>query len=247
MTAAEQRHITLRGKTIAYQLKESNRSSRVRISVSDGGVALVIPTGFPPRQGEAFLQKNADWVLQQLEKHQKHAAKVQRNTLPPDVILLKGVPTQVVVIEEAQRKQRVRVDAANGKLTVRTPLGASGAVPAGLESYLRGLARQQIEETVNSEAQRMRVRPSSIIIRDQKTRWGSCSNRGTLSFNWRLIMVPPTVLEYVVIHELAHMIEPNHSADFWSVVAQYYPAYKEARSWLRRNASLLHPKMFTNL
>ena len=141
----------------------------------------------------------------------------------------------------------MRVDAANGKLTVRTPLGASGAVPAGLESYLRGLARQQIEETVNSEAQRMRVRPSSIIIRDQKTRWGSCSNRGTLSFNWRLIMVPPTVLEYVVIHELAHMIEPNHSADFWSVVAQYYPAYKEARSWLRRNASLLHPKMFTNL
>jgi len=247
MTAAEQRQITLRGKTIAYQLKESSRSSRVRISVSDGGVALVIPSGFPPRQGEAFLHKNADWVLQQLDKHQKRAAKSQHNTLPPDVILLKGTPTQVIIVEEAQRKSRVRVDAANGKLIVRTPVGTPGVAPAGLESFLRGLARHQVEQTVFAEAQRMRVRPSSIIIRDQKTRWGSCSSRGTLSFNWRLIMVPPTILEYVVIHELAHMVVPNHSTDFWAVVARFYPAYKEARSWLRRNSSLLHPKMFTNL
>jgi predicted metal-dependent hydrolase len=243
MTITEQRSITLRGKNVAYQLKESTRSTRVRITVSQNGVALVTPVGFPPRQAEAFLLRNADWVLQQLEKHQKLAAKTQRNTLPPDVILYEGAPTQVVVVEETQRKSRARVDAADGRLIVRVPAGASAAVPAGLEAYLRGIAKQKIEAEVVSQAQRMHVRPSSIIIRDQKTRWGSCSGRGTLSFNWRLIMVPPAILQYVVVHELAHMVEPNHSPDFWSVVARYFPACKEARSWLRRNAALLHPQI----
>jgi len=243
MTITEQRSINLRGKTIAYQLKESTRSTRVRITVSQNGVTLVIPVGFPPRQAESFLLRNGDWVLQQLEKHQERAAKAQRNTLPPDVILYEGTPLQVVVVEEMQRKSRSRVDAADGRLIVRVPVGAAAAVPAGLETYLRGKAKQKIESEVISQAQRMRVRPSSIIIRDQKTRWGSCSSRGTLSFNWRLIMVPPAVLQYVVVHELAHLVEPNHSSDFWSVVARYFPACKEARSWLRRNAGLLHPQV----
>lgn len=247
MTANEQRQITLRGNPVTYRLKISERSRRVRISVADGGVTLTLPRGFPLRDGEAFLLKNADWVLQQVEKHHKRAAKGSGPSLPADVILLHGVPTRVEVITEPQRKSRARVDESAGKLLVRIPVGAGSSVPVVLESHLRSLARQQIETVVTSEARRLGVRPKSLTIRDQRTRWGSCSSSGTLSFNWRLIMVPPTVMQYVVIHELTHMIVPNHSVQFWAQVARYYPSYKEARSWLRKNAPLLHPKILTEL
>lgn len=247
MPTTEKHTINLQGKTIEYTLKQSQRSRRVRVSVSESGVSLIIPYGYPPRDGEAFLLRNADWVLQQLEKHRRHAARVGQKSLPADVILLRGVPTHIVVLEEPQRKARIRVDEEKGNLILRIPAGRRESIPAGLENHLREMARDQIETCVATQARRMGVRPKSVVIRDQRTRWGSCSSSGTLSFNWRLIMVPPTVLEYVVIHELAHMVHPNHSATYWSFVSRYYPAFKEARSWLRKNAALLHPQILTEL
>ncbi len=163
------------------------------------------------------------------------------------MILLRGVPTRIVIVEEPQRKARMRVDEEKGNLVLRIPAGNRSVIPTGLENYLREMARDQIEACVAAQARRMGVRPKTIVIRDQRTRWGSCSSTGTLSFNWRLIMVPHTVMEYVVIHELAHMVHANHSTAYWAFVSQYYPAYKEARSWLRKNASLLHPQILTEL
>lgn len=81
---------------------------------------------------------------------------------------------------------------------------------------------------------------TSITIRDQKSRWGSCSSRGTLSFNYRLIFAPPKVLDYVVVHELCHLTHMNHSKDFWNMVAQIMPEYKEHKSWLREHGHELN-------
>ena len=80
---------------------------------------------------------------------------------------------------------------------------------------------------------------TSITIRDQKTRWGSCSERGTLSFNWRLILAPPEILDYVVVHELCHLTHMNHSKEFWSMVSNTIPDYKEKRKWLKENGHTL--------
>lgn len=80
---------------------------------------------------------------------------------------------------------------------------------------------------------------TSITVRDQKSRWGSCSSRGTLSFNYRLIFAPPIILDYVVVHELCHLTHMNHSKDFWSMVASVMPAYKEHRLWLREHGGEL--------
>jgi hypothetical protein len=104
---------------------------------------------------------------------------------------------------------------------------------------MRANARAEIEQVVLEQARRMNAKPKVISIRDQRTRWGSCSSRGNLAFNWRLVMAPPAVLQYVVVHELAHIFELNHSKDFWDIVAKYFPDYKKARTWLRKNASSL--------
>jgi predicted metal-dependent hydrolase len=237
----EQRTISLHGTPLTYLLNNSARAKRVRISVSDAGVTLVLPVGLSIRDGEAFLLKNSDWVLQQLERRQKQQAKKSRPPLPKDVLLLRGKPVRVEFVEEPGRLARARVEERSDHLYVHIPMGKKMVVPQVLDRWLRELARTEIQETVARLSARMHVSPKTVAIRDQRTRWGSCSSSGTLSFNWRLIMVPPAVMEYVAVHELAHMTVPNHSADFWHLVAQYYPAYKEARSWLRKNAPLLHP------
>ena len=85
----------------------------------------------------------------------------------------------------------------------------------------------------------MNVTYGRIAVRDQKTRWGSCSAEGNLNFNWRLIFAPEGVLDYVVVHELAHRKEMNHSARFWGVVESYMPEYKKNQAWLKENGNLL--------
>lgn len=237
--------MVLRGLPLNYSLRISARARRLRISVSEAGVALILPAGFPLAEGEAFLHKNAAWVMEQLERRQKHIARNNRAVLPKDVILYHGVPTRLEIFEDPGRKLRGRVDEVDCKFLLNVPAGSVKLAPQLIERWLREKARQEIQTVVAAQARRMHAAPKSVSIRDQRTRWGSCSSRGTLSFNWRLVMAPPSVMEYVVIHELAHLSVPNHSSDFWKLVAAYYPAYKEARVWLRKNSSLLHPQGLT--
>lgn len=246
MQSSETHNILLAGKQISYSLRYSSRATRLRISVSDGGLSLILPVGVPLAKGETFLRQNAPWVMEQLQKHAKRK-QAQAPVLPRDVILFHGEPARVEVIEEPGRKARARVDADHGRLIVRMPVGAAAKANEALEIWLRESARVEIEQVAARLALTMRVSFRSLTIRDQRTRWGSCSSKGTLSFNWRLVMTPPTIMQYVVVHELAHLTVPNHSAQFWQRVALFYPDYKKARLWLKKNASLLYPQGLTQL
>jgi len=233
----------IQGRELSYQVKWSERARRLRISVSDAGVTVTLPRGFAARDAERFVQENAAWLDGQLSRMEKARQKRARQALPKDVILLRGKPTQVKVIVEADRKARALIREAAGRLQVHLPEGAGDIKGEVVERALRQMAREELEQAVARHAGLMRVKPKAVTIRDQRTRWGSCSTRGTLSFNWRLIMAPNEVMNYVVVHELSHLIEPNHSAAFWKVVAHYYPGYKEARLWLKRNTPLLRPDL----
>jgi predicted metal-dependent hydrolase len=227
-------------QTIPYTVRVSVRSRRLRVSVTDGKVSVTLPKGIRLTEAERFLRENGQWVLAQLERAKKHPPRV---SLPPDVILIQGVPTQIKRVADPNRLTRARVELVDGRLVVHAPAGSKTGTLSLVETWLRGQSRGMIEKVVADQALRMQARPKSVSIRDQKTRWGSCSNRGTLSFNWRLVMTPPWVMEYVVIHELAHLFEPNHSKNFWALVARYTPDYKKARLWLRKNASALRPQL----
>ena len=132
-------------------------------------------------------------------------------------------------ILEKMEKQKKRREQAK-QLTVLTN--------AERELYRRQ-ARIVFEQKVKYYAGRMNVTYGRIDVRDQKTRWGSCSAEGNLNFNWRLIFAPAGVLDYVVVHELAHRKEMNHSARFWGVVESYMPEYKKYQAWLKENGNLL--------
>lgn len=228
--------ISIAGKTIPYKIRVSTRATRLRITVSASGVTVTLPKGVPQREAERFLQQNAVWLNAQLERSSRLA---KPSPLPADVILWHGEAVQLQRIEEPDRKSRIKVEAVKGRLRVFMPAGSKASTRLAAEAWMRANARVEIEQVVVEQARRMNARPKAISIRDQRTRWGSCSSRGNLAFNWRLVMTPPGVLQYVVVHELAHMFELNHSKDFWDIVANYFPDYKKARAWLRKNASSL--------
>jgi predicted metal-dependent hydrolase len=114
--------------------------------------------------------------------------------------------------------------------------GEPRPAPVGVDAgrWYRGEARRRIGAVAAWEGGRLDLRPRSLAIRDQRTRWGSCSSTGALSFNWRLVLAPSPVLRYVVVHELCHLREQNHSPAFWRLVRNALPGFEESRTWLRR-------------
>lgn len=230
---------TLAGRAVPYRVLVSTRARRLRVTIANGQVSVTLPRGVPHAAAEKMLREHSEWVLKQLTRSAK--ARQPEKTLPPDVILLRGEVKQVVILEEAGRVSRMRVEETPDRLVLRVPQGEGKTGRALAVPWLKARARDELSTTASLWAGRIGVRYTALSIRDQKTRWGSCSSRGTLPFNWRLVMAPVAIQEYVVIHELAHLKQPNHSPAFWQLVAQHFPEYKKARAWLRTNAALLRP------
>jgi predicted metal-dependent hydrolase len=152
-----------------------------------------------------------------------HLARVKQQvtTLPKDVLLLRGEVKKVEILAEKGRLGRMRVVEESDRLLLLVPEERAQDGRALLAPWLRGLSRAEIEKTARQRATQMKLNYRAITIRDQKTRWGSCSNRGTLSFNWRLIMAPPQVLDYVGFTNwriCSNQTTPKNSGGWWNTI-----------------------------
>jgi len=154
-----------------------------------------------------------------------------------------GAPAELTVpwrFAEAEAERIVAahrewIAAERAKQVPRLGLDAAGVS----EAEARFAVRELVAMVADEEAAALGVRYERIQVRDQRTRWSSCSTRGTLSFNWRLALAPHDVLDYVVVHELCHLREPNHSRGFWSLVETRRPGWREQRAWLREHGAEL--------
>jgi predicted metal-dependent hydrolase len=113
-------------------------------------------------------------------------------------------------------------------------------LPRRVLDFLKKQAREDLSNAIDFHAERLGVKPKSISIRDSKTRWGSCSSNGTLSFSWRIILAPSDILDYLAAHEVAHLREMNHSPRFWKLVEDTCPHTKQSRAWLKAHGAILH-------
>jgi len=208
-------------------LRRSVRARRMRLTVDAHGTAtVVLPRRATLAQARAFVRDQSAW----LERHASRglqAGEAMQSELQPDA---QGRPTRILL-----RGEWVDVIWGRGS-AFRLP--ASGT-PVQLENRLRDLARADAIDVIDRQAHLLVRQPRSLTIRDQSTRWGSLSGRGTLSLSWRLIMAPPDVFAYVVNHELAHLRHPNHSPAFWAEVGRLMPGYETQRRWLRREGDSL--------
>jgi predicted metal-dependent hydrolase len=240
--------IPLEGPQPPFQVVErvSKQARSIRIEVRpDGEVRLIIPRFVPKRAAYEFLHSREEWIrLKLAELHLRSAAEPRR--APPrwdgsDTIPLHGVETPVEIVSARLTRPRVRFD--DGAITIFCSQAAR-SYPAILTKALRTalgeLARHQARRLLDEEAARLGVDYHGLRIADQKSLWGSCTPRGDISLNWRLVLAPPEVFRYVVVHELCHRIRLDHSRQFWTLVMRQMPESSAWRAWLRQEGASLH-------
>ena len=215
---------------ISINVRRSARARRLSLRVSslDGRVTLTVPAGTSLRSARDFAEKKANWIASVVEGR------------PCPILVDVGVEFPVegeshMVVAGAGSTARL----AHGRIEAPADSAAS-AVMALLKELARerlAIAAQRHSRAVDSEFRR-------LTLKDTRSRWGSCSAEGNLMFSWRLILAPPSVLDYVAAHEVAHLRHMDHSRAFWNVVRNLCPEYQSPRDWLRREGAGLHRYRF---
>ncbi|MFA5985172.1 MAG: SprT family zinc-dependent metalloprotease [Methylococcaceae bacterium] len=228
-----------------YQIKRSPKASRVRIVVSHNRVEVVAPLKVAELSVHQFVSAKQDWIQQALEKiAEKTNSKLAQD---PKIyqagaeILYRGLVQRLRVKASALKKISIEFD---DTLTAYVPVALlatenSDAIKKALEQWLKKQAKHEVEQIVQRWVLEQAFKPNVVRIKAQKSRWGSCGIHNDININWLLIMAPPEVLEYVVVHELCHLKIRNHSKLFWQLVAKYLPAYQEQRLWLKKHGAEL--------
>lgn len=222
----------------------SARARNIRIEVRpDGEVRLVIPRNTSHRVAYDFLQSRADWVRAKLlELNRRQAAALPRRTLRwdnSDLLPLRGRDLPLQRVPARLVRIRVRFDDDCVQVFARNT-ATNAELTRALRTALRELARCEAGHWLSIEAARLKVDYAGPRIADQKSLWGSCSPQGLISLSWRLILAPPDVLRYVIVHELCHCRHLDHSTRFWRLVARQMPDYEAPRAWLREHGAMLH-------
>ncbi|MAP96445.1 MAG: metal-dependent hydrolase [Ponticaulis sp.] len=220
------------GTEFTVQFRSNARARRLilKIDPKSGDPVVIAPSERHAKAAEKFVKAKAGWIEAQLSKQPEGLALTPGTTIP-----IKGVPHQLV-----HRDGRGKTRYVEGTTPVLESPGAEITFADRVQRFLRLEAKTAILERLDIHAQRLAVDPRKVTIRDTVSRWGSCSAKGHLNFSWRLILAPPRILDYVVAHEAAHLIEMNHSPAFWAQVEKTYGPHKSARSWLKQHGRLLH-------
>ncbi|HXR26725.1 MAG TPA: SprT family zinc-dependent metalloprotease [Candidatus Baltobacteraceae bacterium] len=236
----------VRDPSDGFVLRRSTRARRPRLTIRpDGTVVVTLPQRMAQRWADQLVAERRAWIA----RHRARLASL-RSTLAARPALGAGRPVSfggidhavsVLVRPERARSRVVHEDEPEPFLRVELAPADDRPPAAVLEAWLRAEARGAVERRVVVRARDLGVRFGRPAIRDQRSRWGSASRRGALSFSWRLVLTPPWVLDYVVVHEVAHLLDFSHSPAFWALVRGLVPEAEAARRWLRsHDAELRH-------
>ncbi len=224
--------IQLFSPPITVYLSRSSRARRfsLRVSSHDGQVRLTLPQNGSRRAALAFIKRQEGWLRQALDQRPARVVPEYGGTC-----LFEGRPHLLVPTSGR------RISAGDGQIHIPGP---AETLRPKLQAFLKTSARARLVQSSAAFADKVGATISATTLRDTRSRWGSCSSKGRLMFSWRLIMAPPEVLNYVAAHEVAHLVEMNHSPAFWEIVARLMPDFTQHRHWLRQNGALLHSVCF---
>lgn len=220
----------LPGVEVALRRSAQARRFSLRVSARTGGVTLTLPQRARESEALAFLRAQEDWLRDALARVDQAPALDYGAVLP-----VEGRPHAVL----PAKGRAIRAEA--GLLFV--PEGR-GPIGPRLSAWLRTVARDRIAPAVDRHAAALGRPVAAISLRDTRSRWGSCTVDGRLMFSWRLAMAPPEVLDYVAAHEVAHLVEMNHSDRFWALVERLHPGWQARRAWLRAEGNALQAIRF---
>ncbi len=232
--------ISLNGKEIEYNLKRSSRRTISIMIKNTGQIIVGCPLKTPFAYIEKLLLEKEKWIVQKLaETKEKQTTVREKSFASGDVFYYLGHPYKLKIVEN-NKTQKPKVHFEEEQIIIEmSDIEDTEKIKTLLKNWYISKARAIMEQRIRLYSTDVGVSPKKVVIREQKTRWGSCSTKGNINLNWKLVMSPLPILDYVVIHELCHMKEMNHSENFWKNVQSIMPDYKVYRKWLKDNGYTL--------
>ena len=230
--APESLAVEVAGRELIVAVQRNSRARRLilRIDAASGLPVVTLPLRTSLRDGDAFLRKHLNWLEKRLGRAAGFVPFRDGSVFP-----LRGTACRI-----AHRGGRGLVELTGGEEPVLSVPGEAEHVARRVTDWLKREARRDVHAAVARHAAALGTRPAGLRIGDARSRWGSCTAKGVLTFSWRLVLAPPPVLDYLAAHEVAHLAEMNHAPRFWALVARLDPDYQQAQAWLKRHGAGLH-------
>jgi len=225
--------VSLQGNIVVRRIANA-RSLKLRIQ-PNGSVLLVAPKLTPKYILDRFIEENSEWIATNQQVAIKSLEDLTNNR---EELFYRGSKKQFRLAVSSSVKPKVELVKDCFIVTSRSE--DHSVIRSLLEKWYRTEAKKYLIDRAQLLADLVNVEIKGISIRSGRTRWGSCTSRQTLSLNWRLIMAPEWVSDYVIYHELAHLTHLNHSKAFWDLVNSYFPRHQQAKLWLSEHHKLLH-------
>jgi predicted metal-dependent hydrolase len=231
---ALERMVPVDGRSVPLTIRRNARATRITLRIEPGGRALkmTVPPGLREREVDDFLERHNGWLRTRLAR-QKAGTQIEDGS----EILLRGISHRIVHTGQL-RGLTQSIDSEMGH--VLSVSGSEEHLPRRVADFLKKEARRDLEALVARYAKRVGKPVKSMSLKDTRSRWGSCSWDGKLSFSWRIVMAPPEVIDYLAAHEVAHLREMNHGPAFWALCEELCPHMDQAKAWLKRHGSSLH-------
>ena len=222
---------TLTVDNLTFEIRRSTRRKTLGLTVDRGGELII---SAPPQVSDKilydFIQEKRFWLYTKLaEKEARQQPVITKEFVSGEGFSYLGRSYRLLLVDEQQ--QPLKLTAGRFKLLRHL-------APQGRKHFIRwytGHGRSWIRNRMKNWTSRMNLKPAGRDVRDLGFRWGSCSSTGNINFHWATILLPPSIIDYIIVHELAHLKEPNHTPEFWLLVGRTLPEYEQRKSWLAEN------------
>lgn len=222
------------GARVEVRRHPGARRLTLRVSRTQRAVIVTLPLQCDLDEAGSFLSRHIDWVRERLDSLPDPVPFAHGMAMP-----LRGEPHDIIFTGATRTRIVALARSAGSRAEIHVP-GDAGIAPDRLRNWLSDEAKRDLVRRVAVHAKRLEVQPKRIAVRDQVSRWGSCSTTKVLSFSWRLLLAPPSILDYVAAHEVAHLAEMNHGPRFWALVKKTLPDYEKSKRWLQVYGIDLH-------
>lgn len=212
-------------------VRSARRRKTVQLRIRQQQIICRAPQQVTDAEILEMLEKKSDWITRQLQR----PPTPSKRYVDGEIFHYLGQPCRLRLVQATE----ARVQCQSGQLIVTVPEITPTQIQAALTIWYQHQARRELMIRVDHYQGQMLVSPTEILIKTYKSRWGTCYADGRISFDWRIVMAPSEVINYVVVHELCHLIYLNHSAQFWHLVQHGCPGYQAARDWLKQHANTL--------
>ncbi|OUR73419.1 hypothetical protein A9Q78_03235 [Methylophaga sp. 41_12_T18] len=227
---------TIQGDGFSVTIIKSTRRKTMALKVNRDGVSVHMPSNAAISLAKNFVQQKTSWIQYKL-KQQNSRQLIIKHYVDGESLLFLGEQYNLRLNQSAVTN--IHKDNTDIVITSRSATPSTASVKRNVVNWYKQQAELYIKERTQQLTTETGLKPRSITVKTYKARWGSCKITGDIQFNWKLLLAPPAIIDYVIVHELCHLVHHNHSAAFWQLVAYHFPDFKQARLWLKENGHQL--------